>query len=88
MAEPGKASEIVDATDCLSRRRVAVLDSEMAYVDVGEGAPVVFLHGNPTSSYLWRNIIPYVTPFRRCLAPRSDRHGAVRQAAIARLPLR
>src|SRR5207245_528024 len=41
----------------------------MAFVDVGEGAPVVFLHGNPTSSYLWRNIIPYVAPFRRCVAP-------------------
>jgi haloalkane dehalogenase len=69
MAEPDKASEIIDATDRLPRKRVAALDSEMSYVDVGEGAPVVLLHGNPTSSYLWRNIIPYLTPFRRCLAP-------------------
>ncbi len=37
-------------------KRVRVLDADMAYVDVGSGDPVVFLHGNPTSSYLWRNI--------------------------------
>ena len=41
----------------------------MAYVDVGSGDPVVFLHGNPTSSYLWRNVIPHVQPSARCLAP-------------------
>ena len=45
---------------------------EMAYVDTGKQAaegPVVFLHGNPTSSYLWRNVIPHVAPLARCLAP-------------------
>jgi len=41
----------------------------MSYVDVGRGDPIVFLHGNPTSSYLWRNIIPYVSDYARCLAP-------------------
>ncbi|MGI9666353.1 MAG: haloalkane dehalogenase [Acidimicrobiia bacterium] len=41
----------------------------MAYVDVGEGAPIVFLHGNPTSSYLWRNIIPHLSDTYRCIAP-------------------
>lgn len=41
----------------------------MAYVDTGQGDPVVFLHGNPTSSYLWRNVIPHVEPAARCLAP-------------------
>jgi haloalkane dehalogenase len=46
-----------------------VLDSEMAYVDAGQGDPIVFLHGNPTSSYLWRNIIPHVTVHGRGLAP-------------------
>ncbi|HLB16999.1 MAG TPA: haloalkane dehalogenase [Burkholderiales bacterium] len=51
------------------RERVRVLDAEMAYVDVGSGDPVVFLHGNPTSSYLWRNIIPYAAGLGRCLAP-------------------
>lgn len=51
------------------RRRAAVLDAEMSYVDTGQGDPIVFLHGNPTSSYLWRNIIPYVRELGRCLAP-------------------
>jgi haloalkane dehalogenase len=49
--------------------RAKTLDSEMAYVDVGTGPSVVFLHGNPTSSYLWRNVIPHVSPRARCLAP-------------------
>ena len=46
-----------------------VRDSEMAYIDQGSGRPLVFLHGNPTSSYLWRNIIPYVTDGHRAIAP-------------------
>lgn len=41
----------------------------MHYVDVGKGDPILFLHGNPTSSYLWRNIIPYVSDKGRCIAP-------------------
>ena len=52
-----------------TRKRVAVLDTELAYVDAGEGDPVVFLHGNPTSSYLWRNVISEVEGGARCLAP-------------------
>lgn len=51
------------------RKRVSLLGTNMAYVDVGEGDPIVFLHGNPTPSYLWRNVIPYLLPFGRCLAP-------------------
>lgn len=51
------------------RRYVSVLDTNMAYVDVGDGDPIVFLHGNPTPSYLWRNIIPQLVPLGRCLAP-------------------
>lgn len=46
-----------------------VLGHKMAYVDEGEGRPIVFLHGNPASSYLWRNIIPYVTDGHRAIAP-------------------
>jgi haloalkane dehalogenase len=47
-----------------------VLDTEMHYVESGRGGdPIVFLHGNPTSSYLWRNIIPQVSDLGRCLAP-------------------
>lgn len=57
------------AADPHPRRRLRVLDTEMAYADTGSGDPVVFLHGNPTSSYLWRNVIPHVAPLGRCLAP-------------------
>ncbi|MCY4318738.1 MAG: haloalkane dehalogenase [Alphaproteobacteria bacterium] len=46
-----------------------VKGKRMAYVEIGEGAPIVFLHGNPTSSYLWRNIMPHVAGQGRCLAP-------------------
>ena len=61
--------------DAYPRHRVRVLDTEMAYVDTGRGAAadptatVVFLHGNPTSSYLWRHVIPHVEGVARCLAP-------------------
>jgi haloalkane dehalogenase len=62
-------TEPIPAADAYERKRIAVLDTEMSYVDAGEGDPVVFLHGNPTSSYLWRNVIPHVEPYTRCLAP-------------------
>ena len=51
------------------RKSAPVLDSHMAYVEVGVGDPIVFLHGNPTSSYLWRNVIPHLASLGRCLAP-------------------
>lgn len=50
-------------------KHVSVLDTEMAYLETGEGDPIVFLHGNPTRAYLWRNIIPHVAKMGRCLAP-------------------
>lgn len=59
----------ISTEDASYRKRVSILDTNMAYVDVGEGDPIIFLHGNPTPSYLWRNIIPYALPFGRCLAP-------------------
>jgi len=59
----------IPAADSYERRRISVSGAEMAYVDAGSGDPVVFLHGNPTSSYLWRNVIPHVEPHARCLAP-------------------
>ncbi len=64
-----------NSADPHPRKRVSVLDSAMSYVDTGQGAAaassaaVVFLHGNPTSSYLWRNVIPHLAPLARCLAP-------------------
>jgi haloalkane dehalogenase len=59
----------VQAEDRHHRERIAVGGTDMSYVDVGDGKPVVFLHGNPTWSYLWRNVIPYLAGQRRCLAP-------------------
>jgi haloalkane dehalogenase len=56
-------------TTNLEKSRVDVLDRKMAYVDVGAGDPIVFLHGNPTSSYLWRNVWPHCVELGRCLAP-------------------
>ncbi len=57
-------------SDPRPRRRVEVLDSEMAYVDTGDGElTCVFLHGNPTSSFLWRNVITEVEGKARCVAP-------------------
>ena len=53
----------------MDKRTMVVNGSTMAYVDVGEGPSVVFLHGNPTSSYLWRNIIPHLSGAYRCIAP-------------------
>ncbi|QIS13976.1 haloalkane dehalogenase [Nocardia arthritidis] len=50
--------------------KINVLDSFISYLDIGSGdVPVVFLHGNPTSSYLWRYVIPHVFGQARCLAP-------------------
>jgi haloalkane dehalogenase len=53
----------------MEKRRTTVRGLEMAYVEVGEGDPIVFLHGNPTSSYLWRNVIPSLEGLGRCIAP-------------------
>ena len=53
----------------LEKSFVVADGQRMAYHERGTGETVVFLHGNPTSSYLWRNVIPHVEPFARCLAP-------------------
>jgi haloalkane dehalogenase len=53
----------------LTKKTVDVLDSRMAYHERGEGAPIVFLHGNPTSSYLWRDVIPELEGRGRLIAP-------------------
>ena len=63
------SSNAISAADPYPRWRIPVLDTDMAYIESGQGEPVVFLHGNPTSSYLWRNIIPSIEASRRCLAP-------------------
>jgi haloalkane dehalogenase len=60
---------MISAAFPYQKQRQRVLGREMAYVEVGEGDPVVLLHGNPTSSYLWRNVLPYLQPRGRCIAP-------------------
>ncbi|MFL5665195.1 MAG: haloalkane dehalogenase [Ktedonobacteraceae bacterium] len=60
---------MMSATFPYQKKRQLILGREMAYVEVGSGDPIVFLHGNPTSSYLWRNIIPYLEGLGRCIAP-------------------
>ena len=65
----------ISSHDPYPRYRVNCTGVEMAYVDTGavvgsdNTEAIVFLHGNPTSSYLWRNVIPHVAPLARCLAP-------------------
>ena len=57
------------STDVPVKSSKPINGHNMAYVDRGQGEAVVFLHGNPTSSYLWRNIIPYLEHHARCIAP-------------------
>ena len=52
----------------ITSQSIAVKDSTLHYLEAGSGDPIVFLHGNPTSSYLWRNVIPHVAAHGRCLA--------------------
>jgi haloalkane dehalogenase len=60
---------MISAEERYEKKKARVLGSEMAYVEVGGGDPIVFLHGNPTSSYLWRNVIPHLEGAGRCIAP-------------------
>ena len=60
---------MISAAFPYQKQRRRVLGSEMAYVEVGKGDPIVLLHGNPTSSYLWRNVLPHLQSLGRCIAP-------------------
>jgi len=60
---------MISAEFSYQKQRRRVLSREMAYVEVGQGDPIVLLHGNPTSSYLWRNVLPHLQPLGRCIAP-------------------
>jgi haloalkane dehalogenase len=53
----------------LTKKTIDVLDARIAYHERGEGVPVLFLHGNPTSSYLWRDVIPELEGYGRLIAP-------------------
>ena len=62
-------TESISASFDYPLKYAAVRGSRMAYIDEGQGDAILFLHGNPTSSYLWRNIIPHVSALGRCIAP-------------------
>ena len=53
----------------MPKKMIAVHGHDMAYVEMGQGRPIIFLHGNPTSSYLWRDVMPELATFGRCIAP-------------------
>ncbi|WP_420917120.1 haloalkane dehalogenase [Dictyobacter halimunensis] len=60
---------MISAAFPYQKQRKSILGLEMAYVEEGQGDPIVFLHGNPTYSYVWRNILPYVQDRGRIIAP-------------------
>src|SRR5258705_12254683 len=60
---------VLASSPVVSLHRVDVLDSFISYGETGSGAPLVFLHGNPTSSYVWRKVLPLLCEQHRCLAP-------------------
>ena len=64
-----KENKMIEISDQeLEKKNIKVLGKNMSYVEKGEGDPIIFQHGNPTSSYLWRNIIPYLENQGRCIA--------------------
>ena len=69
MDEKHEELHTISAKSKYPKQKRTILGREMAYVEVGQGDPIVFLHGNPTSSYLWRNVIPHLEQFGRCIAP-------------------
>ena len=64
-----EAQEVIPSDFPFESKFVDILGSKMHYIDEGEGDPILFLHGSPTSSYLWRNIIPHLNGQARCIAP-------------------
>ena len=62
-------TDMISSAFPYQKQRRPVLGRTMAYVEVGQGDPIVLLHGNPTSSYLWRNVLPNLEPLGRCIAP-------------------
>jgi haloalkane dehalogenase len=64
-----RGSKMISAKSTYPKHKQRVLGREMAYVEAGQGDPIVLLHGNPTSSYLWRNVLPHLEPLGRCIAP-------------------
>jgi len=61
-------TKTISANFPFESKYVEIHGSKIHYIDEGSGDPILFLHGNPTSCYLWRNIIPYLVPHGRCIA--------------------
>jgi haloalkane dehalogenase len=62
-------TNVISAAFPYQKQRWRILGRKMAYVEVGHGDLIVLLHGNPTSSYPWRNVLPHLQPLDRCIAP-------------------
>jgi haloalkane dehalogenase len=60
---------MISADPRYTKKFATIKGKKMAYIDEGEGDPIVFLHGNPTSSYLWRNVMPHLAGQGRLIAP-------------------
>lgn len=78
--EPDDVAYAIDAAKPSSdfpyeHKFVQVDDAQIAYIDEGDGDPIVFVHGAPESSYIWRNIMPYLQPHGRIIAPDLIGHG-------------
>ncbi len=61
-------TKTISASFPFESKYVEIHGSKIHYIDEGSGDPILFIHGNPTSCYLWRNIIPYLVPHGRCIA--------------------
>jgi haloalkane dehalogenase len=59
----------MSTTQPLDKKHIEILGHQMAYHERGEGDPIVLLHGNPTSSYLWRDVVPHLEGSGRCIVP-------------------
>jgi haloalkane dehalogenase len=81
----GEKSSMIQAAipSHIRSQTIRVKDSAMHYLESGTGEPIVFLHGNPTSSYLWRNVIPHLEVYGRCLAVDYIGMGQSEKPAIA-----
>ena len=68
-AEDASESLLPSAEMRYEKKKVSVKGKMMAYIEVGSGDPIVFVHGNPTSSFMWRNVLPHCEGLGRLIAP-------------------
>lgn len=68
MEHKANPQDIFSEKPFAAKKFIDIKGRRMAYIDEGEGDPIVFQHGNPTSSYLWRNLMPYSRGLGRLIA--------------------